>query len=72
MVDINGPDQRRAFAAFAAAVHSLSEFERVCLTARARGMRLRQIGELVRLDFRLVAEVIAYAVETLQRRSGQL
>jgi RNA polymerase sigma factor (sigma-70 family) len=53
-----------------AAIHDLTDLQKHCLHLRSEGLRLRQIGEVVHLDLRRVAEVIQRAIVTLQRRVG--
>lgn len=60
--------QRRRVAALNHAVRDLSDLERQCLFARAEGLTLREIGEVVHMDLRRVAEVVARSVRTLQGR----
>jgi RNA polymerase sigma factor (sigma-70 family) len=58
---------RRRRAALRDAMLDLSAMERQCLYARAQGLKLREIGVLVGLDLRRVAEIIDHAVQRLQR-----
>lgn len=60
--------ERRRYAALGHALRDLSDLERQCLFARAEGLTLRQIGEVVNMDLRRVAEVVARSVRTLQGR----
>jgi RNA polymerase sigma-70 factor (ECF subfamily) len=60
--------KRRRLAALSHALRGLSDLERQCLFARAEGLTLREIGEVVDLDLRRVAEVVARSVRTLQGR----
>lgn len=60
--------KRRRLAALNDAVRGLSDLERQCLFARAEGLTLREIGEVVNMDLRRVAEVVARSVRTLQGR----
>jgi RNA polymerase sigma-70 factor, ECF subfamily len=48
------------------AIRGLSDLERQCLSARAQGLKLREIGAQVGLDLRRVAEIIDRAVLRLQ------
>lgn len=59
---------RRRRTALNDAVRDLSDLERQCLFARAEGLTLREIGEVVNMDLRRVAEVVARSVRTLQGR----
>lgn len=61
---------RRRRQALTVAVGNLTELQRHCLHLRSEGLRLRQIGEIVQLDLRRVAEVIQRAVVRLQRSVG--
>jgi RNA polymerase sigma-70 factor (ECF subfamily) len=71
-----GPTPEEALAdsmrrkALAVAVRDLSDLQKHCLHLRSEGLRLRQIGEVVQLDLRRVAEVIQRAVVSLQRSVG--
>jgi RNA polymerase sigma-70 factor (ECF subfamily) len=60
--------KRRRLAALNDAIRGLSDLERQCLFARAEGLTLREIGEVVNMDLRRVAEVVARSVRTLQGR----
>jgi len=60
--------ERRRRVALGHAVRGLTDLERQCLFARAEGLTLREIGEVVNLDLRRVAEVVARSVRTLQGR----
>jgi RNA polymerase sigma-70 factor (ECF subfamily) len=60
--------ERRKRAALQHAVRNLTSLEQQCLFARAEGLKLRQIGEVVGMDLRRVAEVVERAVRTLQRQ----
>jgi RNA polymerase sigma factor (sigma-70 family) len=60
--------KRRRLAALSHALRGLTEHERQCLFLRAEGLTLREIGEVVDLDLRRVAEVVARSVRTLQGR----
>lgn len=60
--------ERRKRAALQHAVRNLTSIEQQCLLARAEGLKLRQIGEVVGMDLRRVAEVVERAVRTLQRQ----
>jgi RNA polymerase sigma-70 factor, ECF subfamily len=60
--------ERRKRAALQHAVSNLTSLEKQCLFARAEGLKLRQIGEVVGMDLRRVAEVVERAVRTLQRQ----
>jgi RNA polymerase sigma-70 factor, ECF subfamily len=60
--------ERRKRAALQDAVRNLTSLEQQCLFARAEGLKLRQIGEVVGMDLRRVAEVVERAVRTLQRQ----
>jgi RNA polymerase sigma factor (sigma-70 family) len=60
--------ERRRRAALTQAVRGLTDLERQCLYARAEGLTLREIGEVVNMDLRRVAEVVARSVRTLQGR----
>jgi RNA polymerase sigma-70 factor (ECF subfamily) len=60
--------ERRRRAALSHAVRELSDLERQCLFARAEGLTLKEIGEVVNMDLRRVAEVVARSVRTLQGR----
>lgn len=62
-------DQQRAVA-LRHALRKLPHVEKQCLYARAQGLKLREIGEINGLDLRRVAEVIARAVQRLQRQIG--
>jgi RNA polymerase sigma-70 factor (ECF subfamily) len=59
---------RRKRAALQSAVRNLTSLEQQCLFARAEGLKLRQIGEVVGMDLRRVAEIVERAVRTLQRQ----
>jgi RNA polymerase sigma factor (sigma-70 family) len=59
---------RRRLAALNHALRGLSGLERQCLLARAEGLTLREIGKVVGMDLRRVAEVVARSVRTLQGR----
>jgi RNA polymerase sigma-70 factor, ECF subfamily len=59
---------RRRRVALTHAVRDLTDLERQCLYARAEGLTLREIGEVVNMDLRRVAEVVARSVRTLQGR----
>jgi RNA polymerase sigma-70 factor, ECF subfamily len=50
------------------AIAGLPELERTCLLSRAKGLKLREIGPLVGLDPRRVAETIERIVMTLQEQ----
>jgi RNA polymerase sigma factor (sigma-70 family) len=58
---------RQRSAALKSALKTLAPFERQMLFARARGQKLRQIGEHAGMDGRRVSEVITRAIKTLQR-----
>ena len=60
--------ERRRLAALSRAVRGLSDLERQCLFARAEGLTLREIGEVVNMDLRRVAEVVDRSVRTLRGR----
>jgi RNA polymerase sigma-70 factor, ECF subfamily len=60
--------KRRRLAALSHALRGLTDLERQCLIARAEGLTLREIGEVVDLDLRRVAEVVARSVRTLRGR----
>ena len=60
--------ERRRRVALTHAVRGLTDLERQCLFARAEGLTLREIGEVVNMDLRRVAEVVARSVRTLQGR----
>ena len=60
--------ERRRRVALTHAVRDLTDLERQCLFARAEGLTLREIGEVVNMDLRRVAEVVARSVRTLQGR----
>ncbi len=60
--------ERRRLAALTHAVRDLTDLERQCLFARAEGLTLREIGEVVNMDLRRVAEVVTRSVRTLQGR----
>jgi DNA-directed RNA polymerase specialized sigma24 family protein len=49
-------------------MQSLPVIEQKCLVARAQGLKLREIADSAGMDLRRVAEVIARAVERLQRQ----
>jgi RNA polymerase sigma-70 factor, ECF subfamily len=55
-------------AAFERALSTLSELERTCLELRACDLTLVEIGGIVDLDHRRVAEVIARAVQRLAEK----
>jgi RNA polymerase sigma-70 factor, ECF subfamily len=59
---------RRRLAALNDAVRGLTDLERQCLYARAEGLTLREIGKVVNMDLRRVAEVVSRSVRTLQGR----
>jgi RNA polymerase sigma factor (sigma-70 family) len=59
--------ERQRSAALRTAFKTLEPFEREALMARARGEKLRQIGEHAGMDGRRVSEVITRAIKTLQR-----
>jgi RNA polymerase sigma-70 factor (ECF subfamily) len=59
--------RRRRRVALKGAMQDLTAMERQCLCARAQGLKLREIGSIVGLDLRRVAEIIDGAVERLQR-----
>lgn len=60
--------ERRKRTALQHALRNLTSLEQQCLIARAEGLKLRQIGEVVGMDLRRVAEVVERAVRTLQRQ----
>jgi RNA polymerase sigma-70 factor, ECF subfamily len=60
--------KRRRLVALSHALRGLSDLERQCLLARAEGLTLREIGEVVDMDLRRVAEVVARSVRALQGR----
>jgi RNA polymerase sigma-70 factor (ECF subfamily) len=60
--------KRRRLAALTRAFRDLSDLERQCLYARAEGLTLREVGAVVNMDLRRVAEVIGRAVRTLEGR----
>jgi RNA polymerase sigma-70 factor (ECF subfamily) len=60
--------KRRRRVALSHALRGLTDLERQCLFARAEGLTLREIGEVVDMDLRRVAEVVARSVRTLQGR----
>jgi RNA polymerase sigma-70 factor, ECF subfamily len=60
--------ERRRRTALTHAVRDLTDLERQCLFARAEGLTLREIGEVVNMDLRRVAEIVARSVRTLQGR----
>jgi RNA polymerase sigma-70 factor, ECF subfamily len=60
--------KRRRLAALTRAVQDLSDVERQCLYARAQGLTLKEVGEVVNMDLRRVAEIITRAVRTLEGR----
>lgn len=49
----------------------LSEIERVCLELRASGKKFGEIGAIVGLDRRRVAEIVASATERLAEKIGE-
>jgi RNA polymerase sigma-70 factor, ECF subfamily len=60
--------KRRRLAALTRAVQDLSGLERQCLYARAHGLTLKEVGQLVNMDLRRVAEVVTRAVRKLGGR----
>ena len=60
--------KRRRLAALTHELRGLTDLERQCLFARAEGLTLREIGEVVGMDLRRVAEVVTRSVRTLQGR----
>jgi RNA polymerase sigma-70 factor, ECF subfamily len=60
--------KRRRLAALTRAVQDLSDLERQCLYARAQGLTLKEVGEVVNMDLRRVAEIVTRAVRTLEGR----
>jgi RNA polymerase sigma-70 factor (ECF subfamily) len=60
--------RRRRIAELTHAIRGLTDLERQCLFARAEGLTLREIGEVVHMDLRRVAEIVARSVRTLQGR----
>jgi RNA polymerase sigma-70 factor (ECF subfamily) len=48
------------------AIARLTQPERVCLMARARGLKLREIGPLVGMDLRRAAEMLQRIIEHLR------
>jgi|EndMetStandDraft_5_1072996.scaffolds.fasta_scaffold51308_2 RNA polymerase sigma-70 factor (ECF subfamily) len=59
---------RRRLAALTHELRGLTDLERQCLFARAEGLTLREIGKVVGMDLRRVAEVVSRSVRTLQGR----
>ena len=60
--------RRRRLAALTRAIQDLSDLERQCLYARAQGLTLKEVGQVVNMDLRRVAEIVARAVRTLEGR----
>jgi RNA polymerase sigma-70 factor, ECF subfamily len=60
--------RRRRVAELTDAIRGLTDLERQCLFARAEGLTLREIGEVVNMDLRRVAEVVTRSVRTLKGR----
>jgi RNA polymerase sigma-70 factor, ECF subfamily len=60
--------KRRRLAALTRAVHDLTDLERQCLYARAQGLTLKEVGQVVNMDLRRVAEVVTRAVRKLEGR----
>lgn len=60
--------ERRRLDAVNHAFRDLNDLERQCLAARAEGYTLREIGQIVNLDLRRVAEIVTRSVRTLQGR----
>lgn len=52
------------------AEHSLTDLERTCLSMRARGMTLEEVGRQVQMNFRRVAEVVSRAIGKLNAAQG--
>lgn len=50
-----------------AAVDSLTPLQRDCIHLRSQGLRLREIGDILKMDLRRVAEALNRAVTTLQK-----
>jgi RNA polymerase sigma factor (sigma-70 family) len=63
----SGLTQRRRRGALKIGLRGLSHLERQILFARAQGLKLRQIGGIVGLDLRRVAEIIDRSILKLQR-----
>jgi RNA polymerase sigma-70 factor, ECF subfamily len=55
-------------AAFERTLSTLPEIERTCLELRARGLKLAEVGKILGLDHRRVAEVITRAVRRLAEK----
>jgi DNA-directed RNA polymerase specialized sigma subunit len=49
----------------------LSEIERVALELRSHGRKFAEIGEIVGLDRRRVAEIVASAIQRLAEKIGE-
>jgi RNA polymerase sigma-70 factor (ECF subfamily) len=60
--------KRRRLHALTRAIHELTDLERQCLYARAQGLTLKEVGTVVDMDLRRVAEVVTRAVRTLEGR----
>jgi RNA polymerase sigma factor (sigma-70 family) len=50
------------------AIRALPVTERECLHARAEGLTLHEIGQLLGMDLRRVSEALARAIKTLQKQ----
>lgn len=50
-----------------AALENLTPLQRDCIHLRSQGLRLREIGDILKMDLRRVAEALNRAVITLQR-----
>lgn len=60
--------KRRRDDSLRAALKSLTEIEKQCVYARAHGLKLREIAQVVGMDLRRVAEILERAVQKLQRQ----
>jgi RNA polymerase sigma-70 factor (ECF subfamily) len=59
---------RTRLAALRVALRSLPFTERECLYARAEGLTLQEIGDLLGLDLRRVSEILARSIKKLQKQ----
>lgn len=63
---------RRRLATMRVALRALPDMERECLHARAEGLTLQEIGEMLGMDLRRVSEALARAIKTLQKQVEQI